>query len=104
MPDASTTAHTPPPGRREMADSTDDLTEAERHLIEHSLGIAQAGREYRNHFVAEEGHADWADLLRLVERGLMVVRNYPLAPDSFVFHVTDAGRSALRARRTPEAS
>ncbi|MFZ2650244.1 MAG: hypothetical protein WA210_09060 [Burkholderiaceae bacterium] len=80
-----------------------ELTEAEAHVIGHSLGINQTGREFRNHFVAEPGHDDYETLLELVRRNLMSRRTYALAPDCFVFHVTDAGRAALRARSTGHA-
>lgn len=73
------------------------LTEAERHVIEHSLGISQTGKEYRNSFVAAPGHTDWPTLAGLVTRGLMTKRKYPLAKDDFVFHVTEAGRAMIAA-------
>lgn len=74
------------------------MTEAERHVLEHSTGWLSRQPLYRNHFCASEGHHDWATLQGLVERGLMVARKpSALSGGDTVFIVTDAGIDELRA-------
>jgi hypothetical protein len=68
---------------------------AQLHILQHSLGVDKHGRgeQYRNHFVASEGHHDWADLLALVEAGLMTRRaGNQLSGGADVFYVTEAGK------------
>ena len=73
---------------------TVQLSEKERHVLEHSLGWPKC---YRNHFCASEGHHDWDALQSLCSRGLMAVvrKPGPLSGGDTVFIVTDAGRDSL---------
>jgi len=75
------------------------MTEAERHVLEHSTGWLSRQPLYRNHFCASEGHHDWAALQSLCERGLMAIgrKPGPLSGGDTVFIVTDAGIAELRA-------
>lgn len=84
------------------ADATVELSPEERHVIEHSLGIAQTGREYRNHFCASEGHHDWSTLQDLCELGLMRIYRAPtyLSGGDTVFLVTGAGKAAIERARS----
>lgn len=74
------------------------MTEAERHVLEHSTGWLSRTPLYRNHFCASEGHDDWTTLQALCERGLMVARKpSQLSGGDTVFIVTEAGIAELRA-------
>lgn len=85
-----------------MADPT--ITPAQLGVLQHSLGVDKHGRgsQYRNHFVASEGHHDWADLLALVAAGLMTRRaGNELTGGADVFHVTESGKAAVAEHSPP---
>lgn len=69
----------------------EQLTEAERHVLVHTL-TGGTGRVYRNHFVADDGHSDMPTLQSLTSKGLMVRRA------SELFHATAAGAAAVGLR------
>lgn len=74
-------------------------TSAQIGIMRHALGISQGTKEYRNHYVAGEGHQDWQDLL-ILETELLIRRvktpgwmhkKYDIA-DDIVFMVTNEGK------------
>lgn len=68
-------------------------------LLHHTLGLSPRCREsYRNHYVAGPGHHATADLLELVDLGLMERARTPsfLVADAQVFRVTDAGKAVAQ--------
>ncbi len=72
------------------------ITEAEREILEHTLGIGRGGN--RNHFVAGENHSDMPTIRSLIEKGFMFQSALPafLSPKDMVFEVTAAGKAALK--------
>ena len=69
----------------------------QRDILRHTLGLGRGLREYRNHFVTGPGSTDYADCEALVASGMMTRREgNPLSGGAEVYHVTDAGRAALR--------
>jgi hypothetical protein len=81
------------------------------HVLQHALGLDDysQGNPYRNHFVASEGHDDWARLMDHVESGRMV-RHDPRAifggDTSYCFVVTLAGKEYVRehSQKPPRVS
>ena len=75
-----------------------NITERQRHVMEHATGWRSRSPGYRNHFVAEPGHHDWPTLQTLCEKGLMRVSREPseLSGGSHVFAVTTAGLEMLK--------
>jgi hypothetical protein len=70
-----------------------EVSEKQRDILQHALGIRPGRREYRNHFVTGPGSDDYSDCESLVAAGLMTKRpGNPLTGGDPVFHVTDAGR------------
>jgi len=69
------------------------VTDAERHVLEHSTGWLSRQPLYRNHFCASEGHDDWETLQALCARGLMRVGRQPgvLSGEDTIFVMTEAG-------------
>jgi hypothetical protein len=73
------------------------MTNEQRELMRHALGVGHGSREYRNHFVTGPGSTDYPDCEALVAAGLMARREgHPLSGGDPVYSVTEAGRSALR--------
>ena len=78
------------------------LSEAQRHVMLHALGLTRAKESYRNYFAANPGTPDCAIWEGLEASGL-AQRIRPLSPDSLiVFCVTPAGRSALQGESKGE--
>lgn len=73
--------------------NADTLTDDERELIEHSLGLSNAKRPYRTHYAAASGTKPYAICDALAERELMV-RGETLSYGRF-FHVTERGARAV---------
>lgn len=75
-------------------------------ILRHALGRDQYGRserggDYRNHFCAGEGSADFALCREAVQCGLMSERPpSQLSGGDFVFFVTDAGK-AFNSENSP---
>lgn len=71
------------------------LSDRERQVMQHALGLDQSLTPYRNHFCA--GHADTETWDGLVARGLATRREEGDLPHGafITYHVTDAGRTAL---------
>jgi len=67
-----------------------EISEAERHVLLHSLGGLKA---YRNHFCTDSGTDDYPVCSDLVEKGLMSVRKgNDMTGGGYIFHVTEAGK------------
>lgn len=67
----------------------DIITDRQRHILRHTLGIAQMGREYRNHF--DPGPKDLADCAALEVLGMMSSFTRSWIPGR-VFQCTEEGR------------
>jgi len=77
------------------------MTNEQRDVMRHALGLGRASREYRNHFVTGPGTTDYPHCEALVAAGLMRRREgNPLSGGDPIYSVTDAGRAA---RKTPNA-
>jgi hypothetical protein len=73
------------------------MTNEQRDVMRHALGLGRASREYRNHFVTGPGTTDYPHCEALVAAGLMRRREgNPLSGGDPIYSVTDAGRAALR--------
>ncbi len=78
--------------------TTVELTNKQREIILHALGLTRGSREYRNHFVTGPGSDDYADCEALVAAGLMAkLRGNVLTGGDPCYVVTDGGRQALEA-------
>lgn len=79
------------------------ITEKQRDIMRHTLGVGRGGTGWRNHFVTGPGSDDYADCEALVAAGLMTKRSAgPLSGGDPVYRVTDAGQDALVGRpKTP---
>lgn len=78
-----------------------DLTQAELHLLRHSLGTGECGRKpsHRNHFVTGAGSTDHPTCMQLVDLGLMQRHSgNALSGGDDIFTVTAAGRGAEAAQ------
>lgn len=70
-------------------------------IMRHALGLGDGGKEYRNHFVAGEGHADQEDLLELCRENLMYrVPNPPSWIEGDLFMVNNEGKALVRGEHT----
>lgn len=73
------------------------MTNEERDILRHALGLARSGREYRNHFVTGPGSTDYPHCEALVTAGLMTRREgCALSGGDPIYTVTAAGRVAAR--------
>ena len=73
------------------------MTNEQRDVMRHALGLGRASREYRNHFVTGPGTTDYPHCEALVAAGLMRRREgNPLSGGDQIYSVTDAGRAALK--------
>ena len=80
------------------------MTEKQRDILRHALGLGRERNSYRNHFVTGPGSDDYDDCEALVAAGLMSKRGGgPLSGGDPVYRVTDAGQDALVGRKTPNA-
>jgi hypothetical protein len=73
-----------------MHDET-PLTQPEKHVLLHALGVNSTGKIYRRHFCASKGTPDHVRCLALEQRGLMVMRPGEQAPALRTFLVTPQG-------------
>lgn len=79
------------------------------HVLQHALGRNQYGKsrdggeDYRNHFCAGEGHADFATCREAVAQGLMQ-EHAPreISGGDYIFTVTDAGKAHIAEHSPPE--
>lgn len=79
------------------------------HILQHALGRDQYGKnpdgrpDYRNHFCADEGTADFAICRDAVSQGLM--QEYPpneISGGSHIFVVTETGKAYISSNSPPE--
>lgn len=74
----------------------DVLRPEERQIIEHSLGLTQAGESYRNHFCAGDDHDDMPQIKSLVQLGFMRASHKINQGRDTIYVVTEAGKAALQ--------
>lgn len=71
------------------------------YIMKHALGLTDGNTEYRNHYVAGEGHHSMADLVTLETECLM--RRVPtpgwMDKDDIVFMVTNDGKAFCKGTR-----
>lgn len=73
------------------------MTNEQREVMRHALGLGRGSREYRNHFVTGPGTTDYPHCEALVAAGLMKRRDgNPLSGGDPIYSVTEAGRVALK--------
>jgi hypothetical protein len=82
-------------GQQTMSEATERLTDRERDVMRHALGLTVADKPYRNYFVA--GAKDIPTWEGLAERGL-AERGAPTKGWN-VYCVSEAGELALNAAR-----
>ena len=84
---------------------THAISEKQRDILKHALGVGRGRTGWRNHFCTGPGSDDYADCEALVAAGLMKKRSGgPLSGGDPVYSVTDAGQDVLVGRKTPNAS
>ena len=72
------------------------MTEKQRDILRHALGLGRERNSYRNHFVTGPGSDDYADCEALVAAGLMHRREgNPLSGGDPIYSVTKAGPEAM---------
>lgn len=83
--------------------TTSSVSPEQLGLLHHTLGLSQHQcSEYRNYFLAGAGHHDQANLLALVDAGLMSRSPAPSwTCGDDLFRVTDIGRSYAIANLPP---
>ncbi len=74
------------------------LTESERHVLFHTLGLDWKDTPYRNGFMSSDGHADQPHIDRLVELGLMEKGDRP-----HLYHATPEGERVAERIKASEA-
>lgn len=75
------------------------ITEKQRDILKHTLGVGRGRAGWRNHFVTGPGSDDYADCEALVAAGLMRKRSGgPLSGGDPVYSATEAGEAALVGR------
>jgi len=75
------------------------ITENERALMRHALGLDQADRPYRNRYVAAGAHETWD---ALVSRGLAANPPLDTKTQQRLYAVTDEGIAALGVALMPD--
>jgi len=71
------------------------LTEKEKHILKHSLGLNIKNVSYKNYFTIGEDHDDYEILENLRTKGLMSRIKSKVCCD-YVYYVTDKGKNALQ--------
>jgi hypothetical protein len=70
------------------------ISDEQKHILLHSLGLTRGGPAYRNHFVTGPGSTDYDDCCALVEAGFMTKRTSSLLPaGDLCFNVTESGKA-----------
>lgn len=77
----------------DLGDAMMVITEREREILEHALGLDRCREAYRNRYTAARGSEDLLVCVALVGKGLLV--EFAASDGLVTFHVTDAGRAAL---------
>ena len=77
---------------------TCEISERERHVLEHATGWHSSNPLYRNHFVAGEDHHDWEVIQLLCTKKLMCrsMQANDLTGGMDCFSVTPNGIALLR--------
>lgn len=65
------------------------LTQKQKDIILHTLGLDRGKKHYRNHFVTTDKSDDHCELEALVNLGFMTKRKDPFNDFAFVYHCTD---------------
>lgn len=79
----------------EAAEIAAGLSEAQRELARHALGLPnKQRRSYRNRFVASKGHIDFAQWEAMVHRGFAQSLQPSHLAGSIYFYLTRAGAEA----------
>jgi len=75
-------------------------TKKQIEIMKHALGLAWGETDYRNHFCAAEGHADWEELLKLESECLMRRIHHPRELEKqATFMVTNDGKEFCKGIR-----
>lgn len=78
------------------------ITEEQRQVMQHALGVTRGNREYRNHFVTGPGSDDYPHCIALVNAGMMTRRaGNALSGGDDIFTVTELGRTTLKTPSPP---
>lgn len=78
----------------ESALDRDRISDQQKQILRHALGLKQGNTAYRNHFVTGEGCRDYSDCIALVDAGMMVKRDgNALTGGDDLFMVTDTGKA-----------
>lgn len=78
------------------------ITERQKHILEHALGLSRSKRAYRNHFVTGHGSTDYADCCALEGAGLMSrLATSDLTGNMDCFYVTDLGKRVVMSKESP---
>jgi len=78
-----------------------NLTDKEKHILLHSLGLTTKKVPYRNHFYTGVGSKDYDDCESLVSKDLMHKRSDPFndfCKDNYYYVVTKEGFKLLRVK------
>lgn len=75
------------------------VSQEEKQILLHTLGLDREKTAYRNHFVAGPGHDELPILQSLCEKGYMIQTRAPsFCPlTDMVFSVTDTGKELVGA-------
>jgi hypothetical protein len=73
------------------------MTEAEREIIKHSLGLTRSNVTYRNYFCADPDHADMPLIRSLIASGHMRASHTINGGRDTIYVVTEVGRAAVGA-------
>ncbi len=79
---------------------TTTTTQRQTEILRHTLGADSRSPGYRNHYAAEPNGDNYADILALVEMGLMK-RGRDIPGGLIYFHVTEAGQELIGVKETP---
>ena len=73
------------------------LSDEQRDLMKHTLGLDRAAESYRDYFCAGEDHADMPIISQLIELGMMWKSHVINDGRDAIYKVTVAGRKSLAA-------
>lgn len=77
-----------------MGSDTMTLTDDERDLLRHALGLDRTRFSYRNHYSVSPKADTYPLCARLLAKGLME-RDATYTSTMILFHVTDAGKALV---------
>jgi hypothetical protein len=76
------------------------ISEEQRDILRHALGLGRSAREYRNHFVTGPGSTDYPHCEALVSEGLMTrCEGHKLSGGDPIYSVTEAGKAVARSKQ-----